>query len=44
MDPERSAGGVVGFMDEWLSRISAALGGSIIREMGGITPQITGVQ
>jgi hypothetical protein len=44
MDLDRPAGGVVRFMDERLSRISAELGGSIIREMGGITPRIAGAR
>ncbi len=44
MDLDRPTGGVVGFMDEWLLRISAKLGGSIIREIAGITPRIAGVQ
>jgi len=44
MDLDRPAAGVVGFMDERLSRISAEFGGSIIREMGRIVPRIAGVQ
>jgi hypothetical protein len=44
MDLDRPAGGVVRFMDERFSRISAELGGSIIREMSGITPRIAGVR
>jgi hypothetical protein len=42
MDLDCPAGGVVGLTDDRLSRISAELGGSIIREMGGITPRIAG--